>query len=110
MSLRNKALLPLFLFSLILFAYLYSYWSPRVVANIETEHRKSIERHLDSVVEGLIPLLLAHQLDAIYENLDSLKEKNRDWTGIELVNADGKSIYPSSLLPATVAQKVIYRP
>jgi two-component system NtrC family sensor kinase len=99
MSLRNKALFPLFLFSLILFAYLYAYWSPRVVANIETEYRKSIERHLDSVAEGLIPLLLAHQLDAIYENLDSLKEKNKDWASIELVNEEGKTIYPLSPPP-----------
>jgi PAS domain S-box-containing protein len=106
MSLRIKALLPLFAFSLILFAYLYTYWSPRVVANIETEYRKSIERHLDSVVEGLIPLLLARQLDAIYENLDSLKDKNKDWASIELVNAEGKTIYPlSPPPPSSFAQK-----
>ncbi|MDH4230630.1 MAG: PAS domain S-box protein [Nitrospirota bacterium] len=105
MSLRIKALLPLFLFSLILFAYLYAYWSPRVVANIETNYRKATERHLDSVVEGLIPLLLARQLDAIYENLDSLREKNRDWAGIELVNAEGKTIYPLNPLPRTPVEQ-----
>jgi two-component system NtrC family sensor kinase len=99
MSLRTKALLPLFLFSAVLFGYLHIYWSPRVVANIEAEYRKSIESHLDSVVEGLIPLLLAHQLDAVYENLDSLKEKNKDWAGIELINADGKTVYPLDPLP-----------
>jgi two-component system NtrC family sensor kinase len=58
--------------------------------------------HLDSVVELLIPLLLGHQLDAIYDNLTSLKRRNKDWISIQLFTADGKMIYPlhSSQLPA----------
>ena len=94
MSLRAKALLPLALFSVLLAAYLYGYWMPRSLETTRVEHWRSNERHVDSVVEGLIPLLLAHQLDAIYENLDALRGKNRDWVGIELNDAQGRSLYP----------------
>jgi signal transduction histidine kinase len=94
MSLRTKALLPLALFGGLLAAYLYGSWMPRSLETIRAEHWRSSERHVDSVVEGLIPLLLARQLDAVYENLDALRGKNRDWVGIELHDAQGRSLYP----------------
>ncbi len=93
-GLRIKVLLPLVLMSLILLTYLYGYWMPRSLDNIENEHRMSVERHIDSVAEAMIPLLLAHQLDTIYENLDVLAKKNTDWISIELVDAGGRTMYP----------------
>src|SRR5208282_3330440 len=102
MRLRIKVLAPLLCFSLLLFAFLYGYWMPHILDYTEVEHNKSLEMHLDSVVELLIPLLLGHQLDTIYDNLTSLKRRNKDWISIQLFAADGKMIYPlhSSQPPA----------
>ncbi len=94
MSLRTKVLLPLVLLSLLLLGYLYGYWMPRSIDNIRSEHQQNIERHLDSVAVGLIPLLLGHQLDTVYENLDALRANDHDWLGIELDDAQGRQLYP----------------
>jgi PAS domain S-box-containing protein len=105
MNLRTKVLLPLVFFSILLMGYLYGYWMPRSLADIRDEYQQSTERHLDSISEGLVPLLLGHQLDTIYENLDALRNKNSDWTSIEFNDARGKSLYPLAGIsrPAAVA-------
>lgn len=101
MSLRTKTLLPLAFFSLVLLAYLYAYWMPSSLANMEAGHQRSLELHMDSVTEGLIPLLLGHQLDTIYENLSILQKRNKDWISIQLLDAEGRTIYPLSTSPTT---------
>lgn len=53
-----------------------------------------LERHLDSVVEGLIPLLLSKQLDTIHENIQALGRKNTDWVEICLYDAANRQMYP----------------
>jgi PAS domain S-box-containing protein len=98
MSLRIKILLPLLFLSAILLVYLYGYWMPHSLDNIEDEHRVSVERHIDSVAESMVPLLLAHQLDTIYENLDALLQRNSDWMSVHLADAAGRTMYP---LPAS---------
>lgn len=103
MSLRRKILLPLISFTSILVLYLYGYWMPHSLANMENGYVRSIERHLDSVAEGLVPLLKGHQLDTIYENLDSLMKNNRDWISLQLVAADGKPLYPLEASPPAAA-------
>lgn len=90
MNLRIKVLLPLAFFSILLLGYLYGYWIPRSLENLRTEFQDSTERHLDSVVVNLTPLLLGRQLDTVYENLDALRHKNRDWVAIELKDAEGR--------------------
>lgn len=94
MTLRTKILMPLAALSVLLFAYLYGNWMPRSLANVEELYRKSIERHIESVSEGLIPLLLSRQLDTVYENLDVLKKQNADWIDIRLLDEQDRVIYP----------------
>jgi hypothetical protein len=110
MSLRIKVLLPLAVFSILLFSYLYGYWIPRSISSNESFFEKSAENHLESVIEGLIPLLLGHQLDTVYENLDSLKNRNKAWLSIQLVGPDGKTIYPihPSPLPPDIQPRHIH--
>ena len=99
MGLRAKILLPLLLFSALFLAYLYGQWIPRLQTGLESEYRQSVERHLDSVAQGMIPLLLGHQLDTIYENMDSMMKNNSDWISIRLIDAQGKMIYPLQASP-----------
>src|SRR5512143_544883 len=99
MNLRIKVLLPLAFFSILLLGYLYGYWIPRSLENLRAEFKDSTERHLDSVVVSLTPLLLGRQLDTVYENLDALRHKNRDWVSIELKDAEGRSLYPLNATP-----------
>ena len=74
---------------------------PSSLANMEAGHQRSLELHMDSVTEGLIPLLLGHQLDTIYENLSILQKRNKDWISIQLLDAEGRTIYPLSTSPTT---------
>jgi len=94
MSLRVKVFLPLLLAIVLLAAYLYVLWIPRVLADAESAYRNSVARHLESVAEGMVPLMLGKQLDAVYGNLDALLEKNADWVSIRLFDPQGRLLYP----------------
>ena len=94
MSLRVKVFLPLLLAIVLLAAYIYALWIPRVLADAESAYRNSVGRHLESVAEGLVPLMLGKQLDAVYGNLDALLEKNADWVEIRLIDQKGRLLYP----------------
>ncbi len=101
-GLRTKIFLPLLLSGLLLASYLYGYWMPRLLADAENSYQSSLSSHLDSVAEGLVPLLLGKQLDAIYGNLDALLKKNENWASIELFDPQGRLLYP---LDAPTASK-----
>jgi len=106
-SLRTKVFLPLLVLMAMLIGYLYSYWMPRSLANMERQCRDATERHLDSVVEGVIPLMLGRELDSIYENLDALHKKNSDWLLIYLTDADGRLLYPLEASSSDSPEKYI---
>ncbi|HUW50016.1 MAG TPA: ATP-binding protein [Sulfuricella sp.] len=99
MSLRAKLLLPLLLIGMLMGGFLYYEWIPNSLAIEEATHLKAVNQHLDSVVEGLIPLLLGNQLDIIHENLNALKRKNTTWIDIRLADGDGKQLYPLATFP-----------
>ncbi len=94
MSLRAKLLLPLLLIGVLMGAFLFGKWIPDSLTNDEADHLKMAGQHLDSVAEGLIPLLLGNQLDIVHENLTALKKKNPAWTDIRLTNGTDKQLYP----------------
>ena len=93
-SLRWKLLLPLLPASLVILAYLNFIWIPQYMETQKIEYLEEEEYHLDSVIEGLMPLMLSNQLDTINENLDALKNRNDDWGAILLTNIRGQQIYP----------------
>ena len=109
MSLRLKLLLPLVLLALLMGAYVQFVWAPRACVEAEQAQMKFVGLHLDSVVEGLIPLLLGNQLDIVYENLGALRKKNQDWTRVELLHARGSQIYPFGAAAAAAEPKVDVR-
>jgi len=84
------------LLSLVLMAYLYGYWMPSHLKESERDLREANQLHLASVAESLVPLLLSRQLDAIYENLDALRNRNRDWVLIQLSDKQKRVLYPLS--------------
>ena len=114
-GLRQKLLVPLLVVSALVGAYIYGFWIPNSLRQAEAVQTKLIERHLDSIVEGLIPLLLGNELGTIHSNLDALREKNREWIDIRLSNAKEQLLYPlqdGSPASATTAssRKTITRP
>lgn len=94
MSLRYKLLLPLLATAVLMIAYLYTVWMPQALEDARADNLTRVQRHLDSVVEGLIPALASGQLDAIYDNLSALRERNREWIDIALVDVRGRQVYP----------------
>jgi PAS domain S-box-containing protein len=101
MTLRWKLLLPLFLISGVLGVYLYAVLIPNSEASAEAQRLEAVERHLDTVVEAMIPLLLGSQLDILHENLTALQANNRDWVALRLGDGQGRQLYP--LKPMTLA-------
>ena len=93
-SLRWKLLLPLLLGSALILAGLNFVWTPRYLEAQRTEYLEEVNHHLDSVIEGLIPLMLANQLDIITENLGELQKKNPDWHEVRLSDEHDRQIYP----------------
>ena len=111
MRLRSKILLSLAFLSALFFLFLHSYWFPQSLRNLEQQELRATTQHLSSVAEGLVPLLLAHQLDTVYENLDSLLQQNKEWVAIRLVSHEGKVLYPvqeSAPVPPTAGSKTLH--
>lgn len=109
MGIRVKLFLPLVLLSAVLFSYMYWLWMPKSIVNAENTYLGSVQSHLDSIAEGLVPLMLGKQLDAVYGNLDALLLKNKDWVSIALYDPKGRLLYPleaSSVPKGTVAHDV----
>ena len=94
MTLRQKLILPLLLISALIGGYIHFVWTPRSLQQAEQSHLQSVALQLDSVAEGMIPLLLGNQLDIIFENLAALKKKNVGWTDVRLAHPSGRQIYP----------------
>lgn len=100
MTLRSKTFLPLALLSGLFFLFLYGYWFPQSLRNLEQQELRATAHHLNSVAEGLTPLLLAHQLDTVYGNLDAQLEQNKEWVSLRLTDSDGRLLYPVQEPPA----------
>jgi len=98
-SLRWKLLLPLLLAALLMAVLMDRFWLQRSLANVERTQLQSAQRHLDSLGESMLPLIMGQQLDIINENLDRLLEKNPDWVSITLKDARGRQLYPLLLAP-----------
>jgi PAS domain S-box-containing protein len=93
-SLRWKLLLPVLLAAGLTVLLTERFWLQRSLAHIETTQVESMRRHLDSLAESLMPLIMGQQLDIINENLDRLLEKNPDWVSIRLSDTQGRQLYP----------------
>lgn len=100
-SLRWKLLLPVLLAAGLMVLVTDRFWLQRSLAHIETTQVDSMRRHLDSLAESLMPLIMGQQLDIINENLDRLLEKNPDWVSIRLTDTQGRQLYPLLLDQAT---------
>lgn len=94
MRLRSKIFLPILCASILLVAYISGLWLPRTLADDEADLRSEVGRHIESVADGLVPLLLGRQLDAIHGNLDTHLKTNQGWAGIELFDAQARQLYP----------------
>lgn len=99
MSLRVKLLLPLILIGILIAAYLYTIWFPRILAADEVAHIKAVDQHLNSVAESLVPLLLGNQLDILHGNLNALKKDNTNWLSILLLDPENRRLYPLATMP-----------
>lgn len=104
MSLRTKILLPLIGFIVCISAYIYYVWLPTSIETSRQQAQQQTERTLQTLSEGLVPLLLSNKLSNVYDNIDKVLEDNKpDWVAIHLHNIKGQSLYPmeDSALPAT---------
>ncbi|MBI2235952.1 MAG: PAS domain S-box protein [Magnetospirillum sp.] len=103
MTLRVKLLLPLALICLASLGYVFGVWMPKLRADAEAELLHSVSSHLDSVVEGLIPPLLASQIGLVHENLGALMATNRDWVSLVVEDSRGRPVFPLAGRPPAVA-------
>jgi len=109
LGLRQKLLIPVFLIGLLMAGFVQFFWVPDSLRDAEAAHMRLIERHLDSIVEGLIPLMLSDQLANIHENLGALQKSNQEWVNVRLSNSEGAQLYPLAGKQLTDADQGIYR-
>ncbi|MBF0248118.1 MAG: response regulator [Alphaproteobacteria bacterium] len=94
MTLRLKILALQGLVAIAVVGYLVFAWLPDADDNLTRRAAADTERHLDTVVESLIPFLLQGQYASIQENLDAVKARNPEWVALALFNDEGVRIYP----------------
>ncbi len=104
MKLRVKLFLPLLLASVLFTGYLYWVWMPQSIEHDEQQHAGAVAQHLETLAEGLVPLLLEDQLANIYDNLEAFLNKNPDWLAIQLRNENGQLLYPIGLAEPLVIE------
>lgn len=102
MKLMPKLIWPLLAVFFCIMGYFYGYWMPRYHEDAKKGYVAETSRHLESVAQGLVPLMLGSQLDVIYENLDALKETNPEWKEIFLKDKDGRELYPLAGVASSV--------
>ncbi len=105
MTLRWKLLLPLLLAAGVAVFVMQRFWLQPVLEQIEASQMLAVQRHLDSVADGLVPIVMGAQLDIVHENLDSLLQKNPDWLSITLIDSRGRQLYPLKLAPSEAAAR-----
>ena len=98
MSLRWKLLLPLLLATALAVSAMECLWLRPSLMLVEQQQVRSMQRHLESLGETLIPLVIGQQLDLIHENLNALMQRNPDWVEIVLKDARGRQLYPPLVL------------
>jgi len=94
MSIWLKLTLPLLGLIGIVMLYMIYVWMPYSADISSQQSQRQIHKTLDTVGEGLVPLLLVEQLDSIYQNLDALSKKHPEWVYLSLTNSKGQSLYP----------------
>jgi len=93
-GLRFKLFLPLILFSILFAAYAHYQWLPQFLSFVQNQEAKNIDRHLHSVTEGLVPLLLENQLASVYDNLNTLLSNNESWKVLILRDSNNIQLFP----------------
>lgn len=96
MNIQTKLLIPLAVLAIVLFFYIEILWLPQFVTKAEQKNTDSVKAHMDSVITGLVPLLLTNQLANIYDNLDTVQEKNPHWLRISVFDDKNYLLYPLS--------------
>lgn len=94
MRIKTKLFIPLALLITCISAYVYFIWVPSSIDYAIEQNRTHINRTLESVAEGVVPLLLENQLSNIYDNLDVVHTKNPEWIDLQLLDNKGTSLYP----------------
>ena len=94
MRLHHKLLLPLVAVFAAVLGYVTAVWIPLLRADADAAFRANIARHLDSVGEILVPLLLTSQIDVVHENMEALLEDNPEWRAVVVTDRDGRQVFP----------------
>ncbi|MBS4096975.1 MAG: PAS domain S-box protein [Sulfuricella sp.] len=85
--------MPLFVLVAALFLFISQDWLPRSVEYHNQFYDQMLGKQLDSVGEGLIPMVLAHRIDEIRDLLEELRKKNQDWRELLLSDSTGRKLY-----------------
>jgi PAS domain S-box-containing protein len=94
MSLRGKILTIFATAILVTAAFVVLVWLPDVKRQAEGNAVEFTRRHIASVADGLVPLLLENRLASLHETISALLDRNPDWISIALYDAAGNMLYP----------------
>jgi signal transduction histidine kinase len=86
-------------------------WAPRMNALLIDTQSREVRREVEILSDGILPYLLSNQIGAVYETLDSVKDRYDNWVEVILYREDGRRIYPlgpaqSASGPAIITESV----
>ena len=69
-------------------------WTPRMNELLIDTQSLEVEREAEILADGILPYLLSNQIGAVYETLQSVKDRYDSWIEVTLHSADGRRIFP----------------
>lgn len=69
-------------------------WTPRMNALLIDTQSLEVEREAEILADGILPYLLSNQIGAVYETLQSVKDRYDSWIEVTLHSEDGHRIFP----------------
>ncbi|HER25694.1 MAG TPA: HAMP domain-containing protein, partial [Rhodospirillales bacterium] len=94
MSVRRKLLAFSIFIALILGGYVVLIWYPGAERQAIRDIEANIHDKLAITTEVLVPLMIKRQYAAIYEDLDAILQRHKDWLTLTLFDDSGRKIYP----------------
>jgi signal transduction histidine kinase/CheY-like chemotaxis protein len=93
LSIAVKLFMSSFLSAVVSLTVLLSLWVPQERSRIEAEVVNQSENYLRTISETIVPYLIQNQIATVFETLDRVSSRHKDWAFVELYKGN-KKIYP----------------
>lgn len=112
LGLRSKFVIVILGIAISVSSLIHFYWMPNYIS-VETEHQiKDEQYHVSLLSSALAPDLLANDLAKLHHALDDIKQAQKNWHAIRVLDRDEHEIYPiyKTSIPAGIITREFSSP